>query len=190
MKKFVLILGLIISTVIYGQNDKSLFSRILMGDMLSAMKGFTTMFGGADAVAFDKDFINAKLLVTYTSSGLGVVINNRDVYIGSQDESFTYNGREVRKVTWLKDKTGTGQNVYLYLLPVKDFQVGGKIVYENKEFIVTDRDIRRMKQMILKRDVELSFMHPKTQEVLYKGIYGQDWVTAYLKDFPERDLGE
>lgn len=194
MKKYLIILVIILSMTAFGQSKAGIFGRVYSGDVFAMMKSLVMVSGESDTVEFTKGYENVKVLSTFSGSGLCVVINNREVFIGN-DEPFKCNGKSASPIVLIKDKSGkdNASDYIIYLIPIREFQVGGKIAMKYLEadvtYLITDRDVRRMKQMILKRDLDLSVMDVKVSEMFYLGDKAE-WEAFYLKSNPERDLGE
>lgn len=188
MKKLMIIFGLLLATgVAFGQG---LFGRIYTGNMLSSMDdviAFAEGVSGDSMPAEDKRKFKAEVdksgvthILMNNVNTLLIGIKKGVPYLITDSKKMLVNGREMERGDFL-----FYTNAY-YMKP-QDFKVGAVITLDGKAYQVSEVDVKRMKKMIINRDMKT----PSVIELMFsfnmsKAFGGSE--SDFLETYPDLDL--
>ena len=181
MKKLIIILGLLLATGIAFGERVELIGRLLIGDVVAGMNKMSLALMTAEDLKM-LEAMSDTYVVAFNghgnSSGTVIIGKDRVPYVDFEDGDVYVNGK-LSKYT----VTYFGGQTNMSVVHYKDIKVGNRIRIGNQEFVVSERDVRRFKKIIIKRDVALKFM-----PYFYSDLHGNDWVNVALQEYPELDL--
>lgn len=181
MKKLIIILGLLLATCVAFGERAELIGRLLIGNVVAGMGDMPLAFMSAEDLKM-LEAMSDTYMISFNghggSSGMVIIGKDRVSYLHFDDGDVYVNGKLSKyKVTYFGEQTN------MSVVHYKDIKVGNRVKIGNQEFVISERDVKRFKKIIIKRDVK-----PKFTPYFYSGLYGKDWVNVALREYPELDL--